>query len=89
MMKPEVPQNRLDEECQILHTVVRQVIEEELERIKLLALAENDRVMSLLMRKNDAVDACPSICLEDFFAISKDDERPIIAMCCGTGYHWS
>ena len=85
--EPEVPKKSQDEEVYIIQTEFRQVVEKELERIELLAITENDRVMSLL-RKNDAVTECP-ICLEDLSAINKGDETPLLATCCGTSYHWS
>lgn len=83
--EPQVTPQQLAEEVKAAETEFSKVINEELEKIELLAAEENDRILEL-RRQNEAEMTCP-FCLEVIPAISSDDEKFIHMSCCGVCCH--
>ena len=83
-VEPEGPPDQIKDEVKRAKVKFANVVEEEKERIKLVADKEDRRVMKLL-RENEEDVACP-LCLEDLPAIN-NPQNPIMMMhCCGVRF---
>jgi hypothetical protein len=80
--QPQVSQSTLAQEAKAAEEEFVKVIQYETERVKVLAMEENERVMALLRAKEEVL-VCP-ICLEEVHAVCKYYEDPSILACCGT-----
>ena len=77
----EVPLDEVKLEVKDAKEEFGQYVDEERQRIKLLADEENERIMKKL-REKEADVACP-FCLEDIPAIFPIEETPKHMICCG------
>ena len=80
-IEPEGPPDQIKQEVTDAKLYFDNIIEEEKERLRLIADQENKRVMQLL-KQNQEDSQCP-LCLEDLPAIFPCEEMPRIMNCCG------